>query len=62
MLRPIKPTNRLNQQSTNQLNHRLIKVAHNCPANPTNNCLVKPKTIKNGYAKEPMGKTIYTSE
>ena len=60
--RPIKPINWSNQQLTNRSTHRPTKVVHDCPADPINNCLVKPKTIKNGYAKEPMGKTIYTSE
>ena len=32
----------------------LHKVANDCPADPTNNCLMKPRTIKNGYAKEPI--------
>ena len=31
---------------------RLCKVVYNCPADPTNNCLMKPRTIKNDYAKD----------
>ena len=35
----------------NQPTHWPTKVMHNCWAEPTMDCLVKPKTIKNGYAK-----------
>ena len=31
---------------------RLRKVAHNCSADLTNDCLVKPKIIENNYAKD----------
>ena len=36
----------------NQPTKQLTEIAHDCPANLTNNCLVKLKTIKNGYAKK----------
>ena len=60
---PINWTNnRPTNQTTNQSNHQPTKIVHDCLADPTNNCSVKPKTIKNGYAKKPIGKTIYTSK
>ena len=42
----------LNQQPADRPTHWPTEVAHNCLADLTNNCLVKPKTIENGYAKE----------
>ena len=30
---------------------QLCKAVHNCLVDLTNNCLVKPKTIENNYAK-----------
>ena len=41
-------------KSRNQPIHRLTKVTHNCSADPTNNWLMKLKTIENGYTKEPI--------
>ena len=36
----------------NQLIYPPTKVKHNCLAEITNNCLVKLRTIENGYAKD----------
>ena len=61
-----QPINQTNDWPTNwttdQPTHRPIKVAHNCIADPTNDCSVKPRTIENSYTKEPIGKTIHTSK
>ena len=43
-----------NQQPVNRPTHQPTEVAHDCLADPTNNCLVKPRIIKNSYAKEPI--------
>ena len=38
----------------NRLTYQPTKVAHNCPADPTNYRLVKLRIIENGCAKEPI--------
>ena len=43
-----------NQWRANWPTHWPTKVMHHCPADLTNNCLVKLRTIKNSYAKEPI--------
>ena len=40
------------QIRTDQPTNRPTKVAHDCSANLTNDCLVKPRTIENGYVKD----------
>ena len=67
-LRPLK-VQRANSQeqftqarSTNRSTNQLTKIAHNCPTDLINDCSVKPKTIENGYAKEPIGKMIHISK
>ena len=57
------PTNRSRAQLPGRLDKQLLgeakdnqewlrKIAHNCLTDLTNNCLVKPRTIKNDYAKD----------
>ena len=43
-----------NQRPADRPTHQPTEVTHDCPADPTNNCLVKPRTIENNYAKEPI--------